>query len=180
MTDTQNKFKEYLNKLAQYEQVIALLQWDLKTAAPENGTASKIEALSFFSTEYFRLMTAEEFGSLLKALSAPEEFDSLNDAMKITVTRYFRDYQKSKNIPEDFFTVYVNASAHSEQAWEAAKRASDYSIFLPHLQKMIDMTKQKIAFTDPGKEIYDVLLDTYEEGMDSATIDRLFEEVKKD
>lgn len=180
MTDTQNKFKEYLNKLAQYEQVIALLQWDLKTAAPENGTASKIEALSFFSTEYFRLMTAEEFGSLLKALSAPEEFDSLNDAMKITVTRYFRDYQKSKNIPEDFFTEYVNASAHSEQAWEAAKRASDYSIFLPHLQKMIDMTKQKIAFTDPGKEIYDVLLDTYEEGMDSATIDRLFEEVKKE
>ena len=34
------------------------------------------------------------------------------------------------------------------------------------------------GYTDPGKEVYDALLDQYEEGMDSATMDRLFEELK--
>ena len=40
------------------------------------------------------------------------------------------------------------------------------------------MTKQVIGYTDPGKDVYDALLEQCEEGMDQATIDRLFEEVK--
>lgn len=43
---------------------------------------------------------------------------------------------------------------------------------------MIEMTKQVIGYTDPGKDVYDALLEQCEEGMDQATIDRLFEEVK--
>ena len=42
----------------------------------------------------------------------------------------------------------------------------------------IEMTKQVIGYTDPGKDVYDALLEQCEEGMDQATIDRLFEEVK--
>ena len=41
------------------------------------------------------------------------------------------------------------------------------------------MITQKCAYTDPGKDTYEVLLDQYEEGMDSATIDRVFEELKE-
>lgn len=44
---------------------------------------------------------------------------------------------------------------------------------------MIALTKEMAGYTDPGKEVYDVLLDKYEEGMDSATIDRLFGELKE-
>ena len=43
---------------------------------------------------------------------------------------------------------------------------------------MIEMTKQVIGYTDPGKDVYNALLEQCEEGMDQATIDRLFEEVK--
>lgn len=65
------------------------------------------------------------------------------------------------------------------QAWQEAKRASDYSIFAPHLEKMIEMTKQQCAFTHPGEDVYDVLLNQYEEGMNSASIDRVFGELKE-
>lgn len=44
---------------------------------------------------------------------------------------------------------------------------------------MIALTREMAGYTDPGKEVYDVLLDKYEEGMDSATIDRLFGELKE-
>ncbi len=59
-----------------------------------------------------------------------------------------------------------------------SKNASDFSIYAPHLRNMIEMTKQVIGYTDPGKDVYDALLEQCEEGMDQATIDRLFEEVK--
>lgn len=73
----------------------------------------------------------------------------------------------------------VREQAESGNAWEDAKNASDFSIFAPHLEKMIALTKEMAGYTDPGKEVYDVLLDKYEEGMDSATIDRLFGELKE-
>lgn len=44
---------------------------------------------------------------------------------------------------------------------------------------MIEYTKQQLAYTDPGKDVYDTLLGLYEEGMDSATIDKVFEELKE-
>lgn len=34
------------------------------------------------------------------------------------------------------------------------------------------------GYTDPEKEVYDALLDQYEKGMDSATMDSLFEDLK--
>ena len=36
---------------------------------------------------------------------------------------------------------------------------------------MIDMTAEMTGYTDPKKEVYDALLDQYEKGMDSATMD---------
>lgn len=82
-------------------------------------------------------------------------------------------------MPESFVSSLVQAQAEAGKAWEEAKNASDFSIFAPYLQKMIELTKERCAYTDPGKEVYDVLLNDYEEGMDSATIDRIFGELKE-
>lgn len=89
-----------------------------------------------------------------------------------------RDYDRNKRIPADLYEAFVRAAAESGNAWEEAKNASDFSIYAPHLRNMIEMTKQVIGYTDPGKDVYDALLEQCEEGMDQATIDRLFEEVK--
>lgn len=178
MSKTLEQFKNYLKQIEQYDQVTSLLQWDLQTAAPRKGVESKLEALSFFSTEAFRLRTAPEYGDMLKELSRPEEWDQLDMGMQTTVKRYYRNYLRSSRVPEDFFTEYVVARGRSEKAWENAKRACDFSIFAPHLEKMITMTRQYAQYQEPDMDPYEMLLDCYEEGMDSATIDRIFEELK--
>lgn len=177
--DVLQQFKDYLNKMKQYEQVTSLLYWDMQTKCPPKGIDNKVEALSFFSTESFRLSTAPEYGKMLEVLSAPEVFQTLEPAMQVTVKRYYRDYQRFCRIPEDFYTEYVETTARSENAWQAAKRAKDFSLFAPHLEKVISMVKQYVAYEEPGKEPYEVLLDKYEEGMDTAAIDRIFGELKE-
>ncbi len=179
MNQTLEQFRAYLKKIRTYQQAVTLLQWDLQTAAPKNGVDSKLEAVGFFSTEAFRLSTSDEYGALLDTLSAPEQFAQLDEAMQTTVRRYQRDYKRFKRIPEDFYTEFVTACARSEKAWEQAKEKSDFSLFLPHLDRVISMTKQYVNYMEPDSDPYEVLLDLYEEGMDSATIDRLFSEMKE-
>lgn len=179
MIQTLETFKEHLAKIRQYDQAAALFSWDLQTLTPPKGMEGKMEAIGFFSTESFKLSTSDEYGAMLKELSRPEHFEQLDTGMQATVKRYLRDYRRFKRVPQDFYTEMVTASARSEKAWEAAKEANDFSLFAPHLDKMITMTKQYVSYMEPDKDPYEVLLDTYEEGMDSATIEGLFGELKE-
>lgn len=180
MSETLEKLKKYLEEKSQYDHVTTLLYWDMETGTPKEGLAGHVDAMTYFSTKAFEMGTSKELGEMLETLSKPEEFGQLDDTMKFIVTRMKRDMDKEKRIPAERYEAYVRAQAEAGNAWREAKNASDYSIFVPHLKNMITMTAELAGYTDPGKEVYDVLLDNYEEGMDSATVDRLFDELKKE
>ncbi len=179
MSETEKQFRDYMTQYGNYQHVLALLQWDLNTMAPEKGTEKRLRAMSYFSTEAFRMTTSEEYGRMLKTLSEPSEYEKLDDAMQVTVRRGLRDYERLKRVPEDFYASYVEMQARSEKAWEKAKRSSDFSVFAPYLEQIISMTKQYVQYMEPDQDPYEVLLDEYEEGMDSGTIDRAFSELKE-
>ena len=180
MKKTLQDLETYLDRMKQLNQVVTLLYWDMRTAAPKKGFDGHAEALSRFSTEQFELSKSPELEEILTDLSEPEALEQLDEKWKFVVTRMKREMDKNKKIPTEFYEKYVKAQTASEHAWEEAKNASDFSIFAPHLKNMIDMTKEMASYTDPGKDVYDTLLDQYEEGMDAETIDRLFEELKKE
>lgn len=99
MSQTLEQFQAYQTRLEQYDQAIALLYWDLQTAAPKDSIEAKLSAVGYFSTESFRLSTADEYGSLLKKLSAPEEYDQLSPAMQLTIRRNLRGFRTLQRIP---------------------------------------------------------------------------------
>ncbi|MCR4671741.1 MAG: carboxypeptidase M32 [Lachnospiraceae bacterium] len=178
MSKLLEQFIAFQKERSLYEHAVALLHWDLTTHAPELGKEHTTETLAYFSTKLFSLTTSAQYGEMLEKLAGPEEYESLSEAMKVTVDRFLKEYREQARIPEDFYSELVTARAQSGQAWEKAKRASDYSIFKPHLQKMIELSRQTAAYTNPGEETYNVFLNQFEEGLDSDTVDRLFEEVK--
>lgn len=173
------EFKEYRSRMDKFTEAVELLTWDMQTGAPKDSIEHKIDAIGFFSTEIFRLSTADKYGEMLEYFAEPDHFKELDEAMQLTVKREVRDYERFKRVPEDFYQEYTKASARSEQAWEEAKEANDFSIFEPHLDKVISMTKEYVKYMEPEEEPYEVLLDMYEEGMDSEAIDKIFDELKE-
>lgn len=179
MSETFEQIQEYLKGISRYNQMQVLLCWDMKTRMPKEGFAGHSDALTYVSTEQFKLMTSPELKGYLETLNEPEEFDRLDADWQFIVRRMKRELEKQERMPEAFVSELVQAQAKAGQAWQEAKRASDFSLFAPHLEKMIDLVKRRCAYTDPGKDVYEVLLDCFEEGMDSATIDRIFGELKE-
>ena len=175
-----DELKEYIVKINRYTHVTTLLYWDMRTGMPQEGFPMHSDVLTEFSTEQFNLSTSDELFGMLEELSKPENFEELDDTWKFIVRRMKRDIDEGRRIPEDFYREYVKEQSESEMAWEQAKRASDFSIFAPHLEKMIAMTKERIRYVHPEKEVYDALVSEYEEGMDTATIDCLFDDLKKE
>lgn len=180
MSELEKKLKDFLELKKQYDHVTTLLYWDMETGTPKLGQQAHVDALTYFSTRSFEMGTSDELEQMLQALSKPKEYEALDDTMKFIVTRMKRNMDKDKRIPKDLFEAFVRAQAEAGNAWRDAKNASDFSMFAPHLEKMIEMRKEITGYTDPGKEIYDALLDNYEEGMDTETIDHLFGDLKKE
>lgn len=173
------RFKEYYRKLRFYKHVITQLHWDMQTQTPGKGFSNKVETVTYFSSEAFKLQTSEEYGKLLKKLLESKSFDKLEEAMQVTISRAWKEYEENKRIPADFYEDMVRVASHSQKAWEEAKQKKDYSIFCPHLQKMIDYRRELAGYMRPDMEVYDAQLDMFEEGMDSETIDKLFAELKE-
>ena len=124
MADTLQKFKEYLEELGYYEHVVNQLQWDLQTQTPKKGYDNKVEVMTHFSTEAFKMQTAQEYGQMLNALSEADVFEKLDEGMRVTVKRRKKSFEEDKRIPQDFYEEMVRANAHSERAWEEAKEAA--------------------------------------------------------
>ncbi len=180
MSEKLTKLQEELKKIQNLNHITSLLYWDMKTIMPKEGFGRHSEVLTAFSTDCFKLETSDELYALVKELNAPCEYESLDDDWKFIVKRMLRDMEESRRIPAEFFSEMVQAQAESSVAWEEAKNASDFSIFAPHLEKMISEQRQKALYMQPDKDPYDTMIGWYEEGMDVASIDRIFEELKKE
>ena len=48
MSQTLEQFQAYQTRLEQYDQAIALLYWDLQTAAPKDSIEAKLSAVGYF------------------------------------------------------------------------------------------------------------------------------------
>ena len=102
MTETIKKFKEYLEKLGYYDHVVTQLQWDMQTQTPKKGYDNKVEVMTYFSSEAFKMQTAEEYGQMLNVLSEAEVFNQLDEGMQVTVRRRRKSFEEDKRIPQDF------------------------------------------------------------------------------
>ena len=103
MSNVLENLQIYLKKMNQYNHVIELLMWDMETNTPKLGFEGHADALTYFSTEQFKMSTSEELSAMLDELEKPQEFETLDDMWKFIVTRMKRDLDKSKRIPADFY-----------------------------------------------------------------------------
>ena len=151
MSEALSSLQKYLNKMEQFNHVNTLLYWDMRTNTPKEGFAGHSDALTYFSTEQFAMSTSDELKGLLDTLAEPEEFEQLDDKWKFVVTKMKTDMDRNRRIPKAFYESFVKAQSESENAWEEAKEKADFSIFAPHLQKMIDMTAEMATQTRKKK-----------------------------
>ncbi len=188
MRNEKSKFKQLKTKLAEIHDInkaAGVLGWDQRTMMPSAGAAMRAEQLATLGRIAHEKFTASAMGKLLDSLRPYEEslpHDS-DEASLIRVSR--RDYEKSVKVPGELRAEMTRVGSMATEAWIEARKKSDFSAFLPHLQKVIDLKYQYVdcfAKDNQGQvdHVYDVLLDDYEPGMKTAEVRAVFENLKKD
>ncbi len=85
-----------------------------------------------------------------------------------------RDFTKATCVPTEYVVEFSRATAVAQQAWIEARQKSDFSIFLPHLEKVVELRRKYAAFFPGVEHPYDALLDDFEPGMKTSDVKAIF------
>jgi carboxypeptidase Taq len=175
-TNKLNAFKEYMRDIEYLNGALSALYWDARVSIPKKGLPYRGEVLGFLSSEMYKRQTSQEIKSFIDYFQNAEDADEITKAMCCQAKR---EYDRSMLIPEERYRSYVVAVSNSEAAWEHAKDKADYSIFKPHLEKLIAFNRQFIEYWGYEDSKYDKLLDYYEPGITLKKLDTIFTELKE-
>lgn len=163
-----------LNKIGQ------LLSWDQQTQMTPGGAAVRAEQRSTLGRISHEKFTSDEIGRLLEDLRPYEEslpYDS-DEASLIRVAR--KDYDKARRVPTALQAEMTRTASLAHSVWVEARNKSDYSLFLPHLEKTIELKHRYVECFAPYESIYDPLLDDFERGIKTAQVKQVFDDLKRD
>ncbi len=165
-------------EIADLSGIMALLGWDQQVMMPQGGAEERGLQSAALGKIMHEKFTSAEVGQLIADLE--KEVGDLSvetdEARAVKVAK--RGYEKQAKIPLPLLMETITTTSIAHEMWVKAKSASDFSIFQPHLEKIVDLRKQYAELFKPYDHIYDALLDDFEPGMKTADVKAIFEALR--
>ena len=178
MSEKLDQFKTLLAEVADLNNVQELLGWDQQTYMPQGGAEARGNQLATIGKISHQKFTSDEIGILLGDLE--KEFEGADpdsdDLRLLKVTRH--DYDQATRVPAEFVAEFAVVTSKAFEAWMEAREKSDFAIFQPHLEKVVELNQRYVSFFPPADHPYDVLLDQFERGMKTADVKAIFEALR--
>lgn len=155
----------------------SILSWDQETYLPSGAADYRAAQLSYLAAHAHSLATSDDY---LRYLAEAEALDDGSDPTRSANLRELRrESDRSVKIPTELIARQSTAESAAHHAWIAARKASDFSTFAPHLQKLVDLAREKADLWGFASEPYDALLEGFERGTSTAAIAALFDDLAK-
>lgn len=174
------ELKNRLNEIHDLRKAASALDWDRDVMMPPKGSATRAEQLATLEQLSHEKFISPEMGKLLDELQAYGEtqpYDSF-EASLVRVAR--RDYEKLVRVPPELSSEIARTTSIAMDVWAEARRQSDFSMFLPHLEKTVALVHKYIECFDEPENVYDLLLDDYDRGLKTSEVTATFDALKKD
>jgi len=168
------RLRTLLAEIVDLNYISAVLGWDQQTYMPSGGAEARGNQLALVGRLAHERSTSAEMGKLLdelKPYAARLDPDS-DDARLVKVTA--RDFNKATRVPTSHIVAFAQATTLAQQAWVEARKKSDFSIFRPHLEKIVALRQEYASFFPDFDHPYDALLDDFEPGMKTADVKVIF------
>lgn len=163
-------------KKSAYDLLMSTTYFDDETIAPRDGATYRYDRMAFIAGESYKIATDQKIKTILEKLS----LEDLDIEDKRRVELLYKDFKDKEAIGEETYREYTKLTLESANKWHEAKTKQDYRIFEPYLLKVIAMKKKIALLRHPENDVYDTLLDDFEEGMTKKRYEPFFELIKSE
>jgi carboxypeptidase Taq len=151
------------------DSVSALLEWDMETYMPTGSSEQRGFALA-----QTQLIKQQHMMQLVDPVAKAGKLSDLNDFEKgfLRVMKHDLDYYTK--LPPKLLEDIARTGTEGTVVWREARKKSDFNLFKPYLEKMMDLKKQEVEKLGYVGHPYNALLDRFEEGLTTSDVDRVF------
>jgi len=160
-----------------YNHCLGVVYHDASTVAPKDSWEGRSKIMGIMSQITYDLETKPENGELIAYLEANAEELTPVQRRQVEVMR--KSYDQMHKIPAEEYVEYSILMNEAQNVWEKAKNENDYASFAPCLEKIISFNRKFAGYYNPQMEPYDALLNEYEEGMNTRTLDAFFTQLRE-
>lgn len=159
-----------------------LLEWDQEIYMPKGAIEIRSRQIELIADLHHREQTSKQFGELLGSLINLEtgavSDASLTHPQKAALREWRRDYLQQVKLPQEFVKEWARATSAATHGWIEARDKDDFSLFQPHLKKVVDLARKKADYLGYESHPYDALIDSFEPEVKTETLLPLFERLK--
>ena len=163
--------------LAAYNHVIGVLYLDATTAAPSDTWEGRGRTMEIMSQVTYDLLVNPENEELLSYLEARRDELDAQARREVEVVR--KNYDQNHRIPAEEYVAYSVLLNDAQNVWHKAKLDDDFDSFAPYLEQIVAYNRKFAGYYNPQMAPYDALLNKYEEGMNTKTLDAFFAQLRE-
>ena len=165
--------KDRLATIDDLNSAASVLAWDRQTYMPEGGVGGRAEQLASLARIAHEMLASDETGRLLE--DAEQAEPGSDDAAILRVAT--REYDRAIRLPARLVAETSRATALADPAWVQARERSVWSMFAPHLERVLALKLEAAGYLD-GAHPYDAMLDRYDPGSSTQRLRIMFDELK--
>jgi len=149
---------------------MAVMGWDIETQMPESGAKARGMA-----TGQLAMMAQKATIDIKPLVERAAKTNSLDDRESGIVRVLQRALHYYTRIPPELVNDLEKTTAEANLAWRKARKESNFKVFKPHLEKVVNLKLDIADKLGYEKHPYNALLDLYEEGFTVADADRVYD-----
>ena len=174
MTNAYTTLEARFSELALLGSVGSVLGWDAATCMPDGAAELRGQQLAFLAGLSHERISAPELADTLTA--AESDTAALNEWQRANLREMRRQWTHRTCLPGRLVKEFAQVTTESEHAWRAFRKENDFKGFLPHLTRILELTREtaRIKADVLGLSPYDALMDGFSPGLRMTSIDRWF------
>lgn len=163
-------------KISHFNHLAAIVGWDQAAVMPAGGNQARSNAMAELSVHLHTLHTQPQLSDWF----AQAEQESLTSQETATLRELKRQWQQANILPEKLVQAKSLAGSKCEHAWRTQRGQNDWKGFEKNWAEVVALSQEEaqIRAEATGLTPYDAMLDIYEPGTSSASLDILFNNVK--
>ncbi len=176
------KLENIFREILLLESVNGLLDWDSATVMPAGGAAQRAEQMGIIATITHEKICSLEIPDLIFAAEQEDlARQNLNSWQQANLREMRHRLNHAVGVPVSLASELAQAAAESEHFWRSARKENDFVGFAPYLKNIIKLVQETAAAKAETLQClaYDALLDGYDPGTNSASLDVIFTDLEK-
>ncbi|MCK9379315.1 MAG: carboxypeptidase M32 [Candidatus Moranbacteria bacterium] len=172
------EFREKLLELWHLNSALAVLSWDQEVNMPENGADLRAKTIASLAGLLHGKFVSKEFSTVINKVKKFSDNGELNKKETAIFREVWREFSREEKLSSEFVEELAELCSKSQSVWSEARKKSNFKIFQPYLEKIVELKRKEAKFVGYEKSPYDALIDTYEPGMTSEELSVIFYELK--